>query len=242
MAIQQPKKQKMVSYDQSGYVGTSRSRRAKEAYEGGEMPASKWTKQALIEAIADAFGDEVAEKAQKVSKAELSSSFLEISSWHHVGAYATPVWFYQIVEDRTADEGSQLVDQLIQEKAEQKAEQKAEKKPAKKEEKKSVFLKIVAERNTSKYRRWVNWKSFTYFCIAKEGEKFAKIIAADSNMMEDKIRLDGKHVLNIVRIDSRRHFTKEIKKCFKMAKIGNVSRNIDRCLKKEAKNEEKDKQ
>jgi hypothetical protein len=81
----------MVSYNQSGYIGASRSRRAKEAYEGGEKPASKWTKEALLEGIAEAFGDDVAEKAQKLSKLELVNVFLDTSSWHHVGAFATPV-------------------------------------------------------------------------------------------------------------------------------------------------------
>lgn len=84
------------------------------------MPASKWTKEALLEGIAEAFGEDVAEKAQKISKTELFNSFLETSSWHHVGAFATPVWFYQIAEDMTAEEASRLVDQLIEEKATQK--------------------------------------------------------------------------------------------------------------------------
>lgn len=218
----------MVSYNQSGYIGASRSRRAKEAYEGGEKPASKWTKKALLEGIAEAFGDDVAEKAQKLSKLELVNNFLDTSSWHHVGAFATPVWFYKIAEDRTAEEASRIVDQLIKQKAEQKAEKKAEKK----EEKKAVFLKVVAERNTSKYRRWTNWKRFTYFVIAKEGDKFADIIATDSNFLESKIKVDGVHVLSISRIDTRRRFTDEIKKLLNLDKIGNISKKIDEFLKK----------
>lgn len=35
-----------VSYGQAGYVGTSMSARAREAYESGEMPMSKWTRKA----------------------------------------------------------------------------------------------------------------------------------------------------------------------------------------------------
>lgn len=226
----------MVSFNQSGYIGLSRSRRAKEAYKGGERPATKWTKRALLEAIAEAFGDEVAEKAQKISKLELVNNFLDSSSWHHVGAFAAPVWFYRIAEDRTAEEASRIVDQLIQEKETQKAEKKPakkeEKKAEKKEEKKTVFLKIVAERNTSKYRRWVNWKRFTYFCRAKEGDKFAEIIADDSQVLESKIKIDGKHVFNTVKLDSRRQFTEGIKELLNLEKIGNISKKIDEFLKK----------
>lgn len=230
----------MVSYNQSGYIGISRSRRAKEAYEGGERPASKWTKKALLKGIAEAFGDEVAEKAQKLTKLELVNNFLDTSSWHHVGAFATQVWFYQIAEDMTAEEASRIADQLIEEKAEQKAEKKAEKKPAKKEEKKVVLLKIVAERNISNYRRWTNWKRFTYFCIANEGEKFARIIATDSNLWEAKVKVDGVHVLSVSRIDTRRSFTDGIKELLNLEKIGNISKKIDEILKKkEKRNNEK---
>ena len=226
----------MVSYNQAGYKGLKRSTRAKEAYEGGEMPATKWTKEALLKGIAEAFGDEVAEKAQKLSKLELVNVFLDTSSWHHVGAFATPVWFYKIAEDRTAEEASRIVDQLIEQKTEQKAEKKAEKKEEKKaekkEEKKAVFLKIIADRNISKYRRWTNWKKFTYFCIAKEGDKFAEIIADDSQALESKIKIDGKHVLNTVKLDSRRQFTDGIKELLNIEKIGNISKKIDEFLKK----------
>lgn len=114
----------MVSYNQSGYIGISRSRRAREAYKGCEKPASKWTKEALLEGIAEAFGEDAAEKARKLSKLELVNIFLDSSSWHHVGAYATPVWFYRIADDRTAEEASRLVDELIKQK---KAAKKAKK-------------------------------------------------------------------------------------------------------------------
>lgn len=211
----------MVSYNQAGYQGLKRSTRAKEAYEAGERPATKWTKAALLEGIAEAFGEDVAEKSRKLSKLELVNIFLDSSSWHHVGAYATPVWFYRIADDRTAEEASRLVDELIK-----------QKKAAKKEEQKAVFLKLVVERNTSKYRRWTNWKRFTYFAIAKEGDKFGRIIATDRNIWEDKIRIDGKHVLNAFKFDSRRRFTDGIKELLNLEKIGNISKKIDEFLKK----------
>ena len=46
-----------VSYGQGGYVGTSMSVRAQEAYESGEMPMSKWTRGAIISAIKDYCAD-----------------------------------------------------------------------------------------------------------------------------------------------------------------------------------------
>lgn len=124
-----------------------------------------------------------------------------------------------------------LVEAIAEAFGDEVAEKKAEKKPAKKE-KKAVFLKVIVERNISKYRRWVNWKKFTYFAIAKEGEKFARIVATDSQLLEDKVKIDGRHVLSISRINTRRSFTDGIKKLLEIEKIGNISKKIDEVLKK----------
>lgn len=40
-----------VVYGQKGYLGSSMSVRAAEAYEQGEMPISRWTKTAIIQAV-----------------------------------------------------------------------------------------------------------------------------------------------------------------------------------------------
>lgn len=40
-----------VSYNSAGYVGSSMSRRAREAYENGEKPKSRWTKEAMLDAL-----------------------------------------------------------------------------------------------------------------------------------------------------------------------------------------------
>ena len=42
-----------VVYGQKGYLGSSMSVRAAEAYEQGEMPISRWTKTAIIQAVKD---------------------------------------------------------------------------------------------------------------------------------------------------------------------------------------------
>lgn len=46
-----------VGYGQSGYAGASMSVRARQAYESGEMPMSKWTRGAIISAIKDYCAD-----------------------------------------------------------------------------------------------------------------------------------------------------------------------------------------
>lgn len=75
-----------VSYGQGGYVGTSMSVRAQEAYESGEMPMSKWTRGAIISAIKDyctdfdlAYNPEI----ETMNRAKLAEAYLEYKSWHH---------------------------------------------------------------------------------------------------------------------------------------------------------------
>lgn len=89
-----------VSFGQSGYIGQSMSVRAKKAYDGGEMPKSKWTKQAIMDALCDEFGDAPASGFSKFSKDTLFQNCLKRSSWHHTGKFANATDFFSI--DREA--------------------------------------------------------------------------------------------------------------------------------------------
>ena len=96
-----------VSYNQKGYIGQSMSSRAREAYEDGEMPKSKWTKKFMLEALYDllasTYPDDEAEQMfvsiQKMSKNDIFDKFFEFSSWHHTGKYAQETLFYQPSEE-----------------------------------------------------------------------------------------------------------------------------------------------
>lgn len=75
-----------VVYGQKGYLGSSMSVRAAEAYEQGEMPISRWTKTAIIQAVKDyCFDFDLAydPDIENNTKAELVKEFLEYKSWHH---------------------------------------------------------------------------------------------------------------------------------------------------------------
>ena len=88
-----------VMYNQSGYCGCSMSTRAVIAYESGERPKSKWTKQAMLEAIERCCHDEgIAYDPTRFrfTKAELFARFFHWTSWHHTGKYATPTDFFGV--------------------------------------------------------------------------------------------------------------------------------------------------
>lgn len=87
------------------------------------MPLSKWSKQALLDAIEETYGEAMAEKAKACKLAGLRRRRLEKTSWHHVGKYATAVDFYGLI-DYDAEACARSLDSLIQEEKEEKKEAK----------------------------------------------------------------------------------------------------------------------
>lgn len=85
-----------------GYIGFSMSKRAAQAYDDGEMPKSKWTKVAMVEAVracCDENGIAYDPAVERLTKAELSDRFLYRSSWHHTGRFFNETDFYAVDED-----------------------------------------------------------------------------------------------------------------------------------------------
>lgn len=79
----------------SGYDGYSMSNRAREAYDKGEKPYSKWTKEDII----DSLPEEYREEFNKLPLKDLKSIFLYVSSWHHTGKYFNKTDFWSINDD-----------------------------------------------------------------------------------------------------------------------------------------------
>jgi hypothetical protein len=88
----------------SGYTGYSMSNRAVEAYEDGEMPLSKWSKQLIIDEVVE-YDHFTKEDLKKYTKKVLTEYFLERSSWHHTGKFCNETDFYSINSNR-AENGS----------------------------------------------------------------------------------------------------------------------------------------
>ena len=91
-----------VRYNQSGYVGCSMSVNAALAYADGEKPKSKWTKAAMLGAIADycdSFGIPYDGSVARFTKEVLFERFFEWKSWHHTGRYANETDFYGLDEE-----------------------------------------------------------------------------------------------------------------------------------------------
>lgn len=87
-------------YGEGGYDGNSMSNRARAAYDLGEKPMSKWTKDEIIEAVEDYLDETEAETAISVDEIKalpawlLRQEFLTYRSWHHTGAFYNATSFY----------------------------------------------------------------------------------------------------------------------------------------------------
>ena len=117
-----------VVYGQKGYLGSSMSVRAAEAYEQGEMPISRWTKTAIIHAVKDyCFDFDLAydPDIEKKTKAELAKEFLEYKSWHHPSRTAREVEFFGLNEDAVCRSFEQMSEEQIIERDRQMADERA---------------------------------------------------------------------------------------------------------------------
>ena len=102
----------------SGYHGYSMSERAYEAYEGGEMPLSKWTKTAILDCMSDAaISEDIIEVAAKMPLKVLKSTVLRYSSWHHTSKMANRTEFYSINSDVTVEQLNEAFDRYKSDKA-----------------------------------------------------------------------------------------------------------------------------
>lgn len=106
----------MVSYGQTGYIGSSMSENAYAAYLDGEMPMSKWTKKAML-AVLEEWCDEndrvLPDEIQKLKKSELFERFFWCSSWHHTGKFAAETDFYSIDENAAEEAFPQASEEVL---------------------------------------------------------------------------------------------------------------------------------
>lgn len=106
----------------SGYYGYSMSNNAVAAYAGGEKPLSKWTKQAILEAIEEI--DSVkATIYSKLKKFQLEK-LLSYSSYHHTSSYYNTTDFYVLDIDKLEKYSFEQLKSIEKKKVEKEKEEK----------------------------------------------------------------------------------------------------------------------
>ena len=99
----------------AGYSGYSMSNNAVEAYESGEKPISKWTKEAIFFEIKD---QELelkcsVEKLKKLPVKLLKEVCLRRSSWHHTSNHFNKTDFYSLNTNKIENLSDEDIDALL---------------------------------------------------------------------------------------------------------------------------------
>lgn len=116
----------------AGYNGYSMSNNAVDAYNSGEMPLSKWTKTAILEAVQTAIDDGDAainfslDLLKKVKIADLKVCLLYKSSWHHTSNHYNKTDFYGLDINRLEELTEEDILKMSEKKTENKTEPQAE--------------------------------------------------------------------------------------------------------------------
>lgn len=168
----------MVTYNQSGYIGCSMSERAREAYEDGEKPKSRWTKSVMLEAI-ESYAEEndiaLPDDLYHLSKAQLFEGFFIRSSWHHTSVGLHETDFYSLSEDAMEDPSS-TIDSIDRSR------------PKKTKADDTLHYATITYEEWKGTRRYGGYCRYVRPCIVKGNWAYTTC---------NKKRLDGIHVLNI---------------------------------------------
>ena len=160
----------------AGYCGYSMSNNAVAAYENGEMPKSKWTKDLMLSAVAEQIADldadeakefnaDLIERVKKCTISELRGLLLDDAGWHHTSEYFNKTSFYCVNIWNISDAALSAIESKRTEKA---AEKSAQQQPEKIERNVS-FLVWSGSRNHPKSTRYTerceikgNWAMTSY--------------------------------------------------------------------------------
>lgn len=131
----------------AGYDGYSMSNNAREAYEDGYMPKSKWTKATMIEAIKTYIEENLLDdewnfsinKLSGMSRELLFNTFFIYKEWHHTSSKYNRTDFYGVNEFDVVNMTDEKIDRLISEDKERRASRR-EKKQEKPEEPQGMYL------------------------------------------------------------------------------------------------------
>ena len=169
----------------SGYDGYSMSNRAVDAYEMGQKPKSKWSKQDMLDAIEDACLDMQIvfdPNVRKLKKDALFNIFFRLTSWHHTSRFCNETDFYGLdidaVEKYMADPN--LVKEAISKCKDADAESK---KPLT-----ACKARITYEEYKRRWGGYGSWKEYERYCLVIDDWAYCT---------DGKKNIWGNHILDI---------------------------------------------
>ena len=135
----------------AGYDGYSMSKNARDAYDRGSKPLSKWNKAEIIATLKAEDAMEGAEKERLIKSLPtplLKDLTLIVSEWHHTGSYYNKTDFYTVDSDKIADMTvEQIREALKAHKEHQEEEKRRKEEEAKGRPVKAHYLEWTGSRN-----------------------------------------------------------------------------------------------
>ncbi|MCD7824911.1 MAG: hypothetical protein LUH14_02960 [Clostridiaceae bacterium] len=104
-----PNKEKQEEKIMAGYNGVSMSNNARAAYADGEKPFSKWSKTAMMEALAEVSNLDFS----VLTKKEIFENLFRCSSWHHTGKFYNCTDFYSVDEEKASAATAEMISNII---------------------------------------------------------------------------------------------------------------------------------
>ena len=140
----------MESTKGKGYISNKMSVNASLAYDGGEMPKSKWTKKAIIEFLSEERPDLV-EKAQQQPHYILIT-FLTNTSIHHTGALFNQTRFWSFQTDWFANADQAEFDKIIEARKARTSKSIAEQTELKRQKEARQLMRTTRERQEKLFK------------------------------------------------------------------------------------------
>jgi len=133
-----------------GYISNRMSVNASLAYDGGEMPKSKWTKKAIIEFLSEERPDLVG-KAQQQPRYILVT-FLTNTSIHHTGALFNQTRFWTFQTDWFANADQAEFDKIIEARKARISKSIAEQTELKRQREARQLMRTIRERQEKLFK------------------------------------------------------------------------------------------
>lgn len=180
-----------------GYVGSSMSVNARDAYDNDEKPRSKWTKQEIVDEIKRLTGVD----ASKLTADELRTYYLRRTGWHHTGKYYNRTDFYEVdvPEELTQAE----IDNIIATREPRRRE------PKPKQRTMSAIVRFIEWAGTRNHPKRIEHEEVVHY---KDDDKMVQTSVGNKRMtsLDFVAEVEGTHNEDEIRAIDKRNREKKI--------------------------------
>lgn len=180
-----------------GYVGSSMSVNAKEAYDNDEKPMSKWSKQEIVDEIKRISGVD----ASRLTTDELRTYYLRRTGWHHTGKYYNRTDFFEV--DVPEDLSQKDIDDIVAARTPRSRE------PKPKQRTMSAIVRFIEWAGTRNHPKRIEHEEVVHY---KDNDKMVQTSSGNKRMssLDFVAEVEGVHDADEIRAIDKRNREKKI--------------------------------